>query len=244
MDKDIRLALMSGVDIPIENTQLIIHQPTIKEIALIGEKEYFTGAQFLCISKTMFSEDKTLLENSNNFQIFMTVMSSPETLDKKENVIQVLSLLFPNYKILFTPRSVILNNEENNTQTIDESNFEQIQEYFQKVFCTTNGPMDQQSFNPANAKAKEIADKLMRGRQRVAEQNGSANQSIFSQYTSILTVGIQSMSLQNLLDLTMYQILDLMERYMLYVNWDIDLKTRLAGGKPDKQPDNWMKNLH
>jgi hypothetical protein len=30
--------------------------------------------------------------------------------------------------------------------------------------------MDQQAFNPANAKAKEIADKLMRGRKRIAAQ--------------------------------------------------------------------------
>lgn len=243
MEKDIRLALMAGTDIPIENTQLILHQPTIKEISMIGEKEYFTGAQCLCISKNMFTEDKTLLENSNNFQIFMTVMSRPETIDKKADVIQVLSLLFPNYQIQFTPRSIILHKEDIN-QMIDESNFEDIQEYFQKVFCTSNGPMDQQSFNPANDKAKEIAEKLMRGRQRVAEQNGSANQSIFSQYTSILTIGIQSMSLHDLLNLTMFQILDLMERYMLYVNWDMDVRTRLAGGKPDKQPDNWMKNLH
>jgi hypothetical protein len=42
------------------------------------------------------------------------------------------------------------------------------------------------------------------------------------------------MGLDKLINLTMFQILDLMERYMLYVNWDIDLKTRLAGGKPDK----------
>jgi hypothetical protein len=38
--------------------------------------------------------------------------------------------------------------------------------------------MDTQTFNPANAKAKEIADKLMRARQRVAEQKGG-NGSIF-----------------------------------------------------------------
>lgn len=243
MDKDIRLALMTGVDIPVENMPLVIHQPTVKEISMISEREFFTGAQCLTIKKSMFAEDKTLLENSNNFQIFMTVMASPETIDKKASVLQVLSLLFPNYKVIFTPRSLVLNSEEGNF-TIDESNFEQLQEYFDKIFCVTNGPMDQQSYNPANAKAKEIAEKLMRGRQRVAEQNGSANQSIFTQYASILTIGIQSMGLDKLINLTMFQMLDLMERYMLYVNWDIDLKTRLAGGKPDKQPDNWMKNLH
>ena len=100
------------------------------------------------------------------------------------------------------------------------------------------------AFNPADKKAQEIAQKLMRGRQRVAAQKGGANTSVFSQYLSILTVGLHSMSLQNLLDCTMYQLYDLMERYSLYMNWDIDVRTRLAGGKPDSQPDNWMKNIH
>ncbi|MBP3801528.1 MAG: hypothetical protein J6I85_05870 [Clostridia bacterium] len=84
----------------------------------------------------------------------------------------------------------------------------------------------------------------MRGRQRVAEQNGSAQTSIFSQYLSILTIGLSSMGLNDLLNLTMYQLYDLFERYMLYTNWDIDLRARLAGAKPDSQPDNWMKNIH
>ena len=104
--------------------------------------------------------------------------------------------------------------------------------------------MDQSSFNPADKKAQEIAEKLMRGRQRVAEQKGSADVSVFSQYLSILTVGLNSMSLQDLMDLTMYQLYDLIERYMLYVNWDMDVRCRLAGGKPDSQPDNWMKTIH
>jgi hypothetical protein len=31
---------------------------------------------------------------------------------------------------------------------------------------------------------------------------------------------------------------------MLYVNWDLDTKVRLAGGNSDKPPENWMKNIH
>jgi hypothetical protein len=31
---------------------------------------------------------------------------------------------------------------------------------------------------------------------------------------------------------------------MLWVSWDLDIKMRLAGGKPDDSPDNWMKNIH
>jgi hypothetical protein len=35
-----------------------------------------------------------------------------------------------------------------------------------------------------------------------------------------------------------------MERYTLYLNWDLDVKSRLAGGKPEKQAEDWMKNIH
>jgi hypothetical protein len=84
----------------------------------------------------------------------------------------------------------------------------------------------------------------MRGRQRVAAQKGSSNTSIFTQYLSILTVGLGSMSLKDATDLTMFQLYDLVERYMLFVNWDMDIRCRLAGGKPENQPDNWMKDIH
>jgi hypothetical protein len=52
------------------------------------------------------------------------------------------------------------------------------------------------------------------------------------------------MSLQDAMDLTMFQLYDLIERYMLYLNWDMDIRSRLAGAKPDSQPENWMKNIH
>jgi hypothetical protein len=59
-----------------------------------------------------------------------------------------------------------------------------------------------------------------------------------------LTIGVGSMGLKDVMNLTLYQLYDLVERYMLFVNWDMDIKSRLAGGKPDSQPDNWMKNIH
>ena len=234
---------MCGTDYPVPECQLTIHQPRIKEIAYIGEQDFFNGIQCLCLNKTMFVKDESLLEDTNNFQIFMTIMSEKEAVDKKIAVQQVCTLLFPKHKVLFTPRSFILNGESGSIQ-IDETNFEFLQEAITNICCLKTGPMDQQAFNPANDKAREIAEKLMRGRQRVAEQKGQSNVSIFSQYLSILTIGLNSMSLQDTMDLTMYQLYDLVERYMLYINWDMDIRCRLAGGKPDNQPDNWMKTIH
>ena len=240
---DIRLALMCGSDIPIPEIQAAVHQPKMKEIALIGEADFFVAIQCLNVDKNLLRQDKTLLQNTSNFQIFMTIMSEKETKDKKLATQQLLSLLFPNHNIMFTPRSILLQGKENSS-TIDDSNFEFLQEILKQVFCVSNKNNQQAGFNPANEKAREIAEKLMRGRQRVAEQNGSANASIFSQYLSILTVGLSSMSLQELMELTMYQLYDLVERYQLYISWDIDIRSRLAGAKPDDRPDNWMKNIH
>lgn len=242
--EDIRLALMCGSDIPIPEIQVAVHQPKIKEIALIGEVDFFIAMQCLNIDKNLLRQDKTLLQNTSNFQIFMTIMSEKETKDKKLATQSLLQLLFPNHNVMFTPRSILLQGKDNSSLMIDETNFEALQAILKQVFCVSNRNNQQASFNPANEKAREIAEKLMRGRQKVAEQNGSANASIFSQYLSILTVGLSSMSLQELMDLTMYQLYDLVERYQLYISWDIDIRSRLAGAKPDDRPDNWMKNIH
>ena len=56
MAYDLGLALMSGVDIPVPECQITVHQPTIKEIALIGEENFLTGSQLLCINKTMIAQ--------------------------------------------------------------------------------------------------------------------------------------------------------------------------------------------
>lgn len=86
----------------------------------------------------------------------------------------------------------------------------------------------------------------MKARQKVAQLKASegGDGSALAQYISTLVVGIGSMSLKDCLELTIYQMYDLMERYSLYVNWDLDLRSRLAGAKGEKPMENWMKNIH
>ena len=240
---DINLALMCGTDIPVLELQTSIHQPTIKEISYIGEQNFFMGIQTLIVNKNLFSQGNSLLESTTNFQIFMTIMKEQETRDKKDAVMDLLQLIFPNTQIILTPMSVLLSKEGQQT-ILDENNFEILQDYIKQIFCVNSGPMDQATFNPADEKAREIAEKLMRGRQRVAEQKGETKSSAFGRYLSILTIGLNAMPLSEATNLTMYQMYDLVERYTLYLNWDMDIRARLAGAKPDSKPDDWMKNIH
>jgi len=55
---------------------------------------------------------------------------------------QVFSLLFPNYKVMVTPRSLIFSSK-GETTTVDENNFEILQNVLKEIFCFNTGPMDQ-----------------------------------------------------------------------------------------------------
>jgi hypothetical protein len=69
------LLLLSGNDIPFQEAQVTIHQPTLKEIAYIGEEAFFIGCELLNFSKDILSdEDKTNLEDKTNFEVFMSIM--------------------------------------------------------------------------------------------------------------------------------------------------------------------------
>ena len=239
---DYKLALMTGIDFPIPELQVIIHQPTLKEISMIGETDFFLGIQVLSINKNVYIQDEQILQQVTNFDVFISIMNEKEAIDKKTAALQVLTLLFPQYKVNILPRSIMLS-QNDETFIIDERNFEVFQKVVSEQFCLKD--TEQQQFNPQSKKAREIAQKLMKARQRVAEIKAAENSgSILGLYLSVLVVGTGSMSLQQAGELTMYQLYDLIERYHLYINWDIDIRSRMAGAKADKPLENWMKQIH
>ena len=70
------LLLLSKNDIPFIGAQINIHQPTIKEIALIGEENFFSGCEMLNFSKEILSEqDRINLAKLTNFEILMSIMN-------------------------------------------------------------------------------------------------------------------------------------------------------------------------
>lgn len=210
--EDFTLSLITGIDIPIPDCQLILHQPTIKELSYIGEKEFYQSVNLLCIRK---NASQVELQDFSDFQIFLTVLN--ESKEIKKDILEVLSLFFPKYKVIFTPRALLFNLEKDSS-IIDENNFSSFQEILRKVCCLNAGR--DESFNPANAIAAEIARKLERGRQRVAAQkqhSEDVGSSVFSRYLSILSIALNT-PINNLVDLTIFQIQDLIDRYALWTD--------------------------
>ena len=179
----------------------------------------------------------------------MKILEQSEDRSKKTSVITLLNMIFPKYRAIMTNNSIIFTISGDTTAQpilVDENNFEILQSALRQILCVNNlFQGNNVVYNPKGKKAKAIAEKIMKGRQRVAEIKAKqGGNSIFLRYISILVVGLQSMNLEDCLNLNMFQLFDLMERYEAFVTWDIDLRVRLAGGKPDKPVDNWMKDLY
>lgn len=237
---------MIGGDIPIPELHITMHNPSISEIALIGEKEFFLAMQYLCIDKEQLIQDKNLLANLTDFQVLMKVLEQSHDKKKKQDIQNLLLLLFPEHKVTMLPSSIILTKKDEEPTIIDNNNFEVFQSYVKTVLCANNIFQGNNIvYNPANAAAKKIADKIMAGRRKVAQlKNNGGTESVLTRYMSILTVGLSGMSLQDCGKLTLFQVFDLMDRYAAFVEWDTDLRLRLAGGKPDKTVESWMRDLH
>ena len=239
--KDIDLALFTGVDIPVEGiNMLVLHQPSIREISMLGEKYFFSGLRLLIIDKEDFSKQgERDLSNTTNFQIFMTIMKQEETKEAKQAIKDLFSLIVPNSTVMFTPRALLINcNAE--SVTIDEKNFEIFQNVLRQVFCLKKS---KEEFNPIDKRAAEIAEKIQKGRARVAHLKGEDVGSIYARYCSSLAVGLK-LPLSEILGYTIYQIHDLLERFSLWTNWDIDIRSRLAGADAKGKPESWMQNIH
>ena len=239
---DNRLLLITGGDYPIPECQLTLHQPTIKEISMIGEESFFLGAQMLTLNKMMFDLDNSVLSTTNDFQIFMTIINQKETADQKNAVEQILMLLLPQEKINFTPQSILFSNKNSGIKMLDENNFSYFQEAIKAIFCL-NQDYDGQHYDPANNEAKKIAEKIMRGRQKVAAEKNEGKGSIFVLYLSTLAIGLH-IPITDLLNYTVFMIYDQIQRFGLFTEYDLDIRAKLAGGGSDTKIENWMKNMY
>lgn len=233
------LLLFSGNDIPFVNSGITIHHPTLKEIAYIGEENFFTGYQMLIISKNILSkEDKVNLEKLTNFDILIAILEERNAvMQKNRNCIQlVLTLLFPEYCIVFNKTAIILK-KENEETSLNSENFEEFQNILKQMFSFGDSNGLPQDFNPDGAMAARIAEKLRKRHQVLAEKNPKDNIDIIGRYVSIIATGL-SIDIGSIMNYTIYQLFDQIKRLELKYSYDVYLKAKLAGAQDMKEPED------
>ena len=240
------LLLLSGNDIPFIKAQIVIHQPTVKEIAFLGEETFFTGCELLNFSKNILPEqDKMLLGDQTNFDILIAILREQNAvMQKNRNCVEsLLALLFPDYNISFKKEYISLEKENEDEHIINNDNFEDFKNIVNTMFSyKKNSSSD---LNPSGDLAKRIAEKLKKRHQKLSEVKPQAETKIdiISRYVSILAVGLQK-NINDLLQYTIYQLFDEFKRFELKISYDIYFQAKMAGAKDLKEVEDWMKNIH
>lgn len=250
------LLLLSGNEIPFIQAQISIHQPTLKEISFIGEQVFFSGCEYLNFSKQKMSEkDKNHLDRFNNFEILMTMIkenNNPVVQKYKTAMELVLLLLFPSYKIDFLPMSIIISkmnqNNQLETHSIDQNNFEKFQNIIKEIFCLKKIMHDTtEKYNPGGPQAKALVQKFKQRQKKLAKLKSQGKKqskiSVFSQYISILAVG-EKKDINQLLQYTIYQLFDEFYRFRSKENFDIYVQAKMAGASGLEESENWMGDIH
>ena len=241
------LQLLSGNDIPFPEAQLTVHQPTLKEIAYLGEEQFFIGCGFLNFSKDLLgSQDKVKLSNYDDFEIFMTIMAKPvQDAQKSINAaFLVLELIFPLYTASVREGCIVLTKDAEE-RFITKNNFSAFKEILVSMFNLNLGGNVQNAYNPEGDMAKRIADKLRKRHEKLLALAGAESGkrvSILSRYASILAIGLQK-GLNEIMQWTVYQLYDEFQRFQLKLQWDAYVQARIAGAKDLEEVDNWMIDL-
>lgn len=236
------LALHTGADIIFENNYLI-HQPTVFELS-----EYFSEDEFFKTLQTLGIES---MGDIDSFHIFFGLFFS-EFLPEQDRtlIIQFLALLFGNYSVFLSEKGfVVKKDEKDDGLLLSEENFSKFQEIIKKMFAWDkifNGNKKEEDYNPANDKAREIAEKLKKRHEALARARSKDNdgKSFFGNYLSIVSIGLGENMTDLSKKLTFFQLLKEVERIGMKEGFDqlLKIKTSFVTASSSKEPlEDWMK---
>lgn len=233
------LLLLSGSNIPFPGAKVLITQPKIKDIAIVGEKEFFLGCGLLNFSKDLLEiKDKTALSNYTDFDILLTlILNEKEGLSEQVKALKdVMTLLFPT-KIIEYRQDGILLIEGESKAAINNFNFLEFKKIITKMFNLT----DTSEVKPGvkmGEMGQKIAEKLKERHKQLAKKLGSEESDIFGRYISILAVGLGK-DMNKLFEYTVYQLYDELKRFNAKREYDTIFKAKLAGAQNISDAEEW-----
>lgn len=254
-----KLKLMAGVPIPCPAIKATVTQPTVMDIAFLGEKNFFQYLGYLKINKESFistienspdcseekkEEVKKAYATASDFQIIMTICK--ENIEIVNGITIVLMLLFPGYNSVEIDEPFISLRGTNKPEIlINDTGLAALNEIIDYMF-KLNEVQSSQDFKPANKTAEEIARKIQKRREKVAKEKGldndKANQTVIATFVSNLSVAL-GLDVGVINTWTVYQLFTQMQRYNLFTQYDQQVRAAMIGGSEGIEWVDWTQQL-
>ena len=125
------LQLATGVDIPVEELGVTIHQPRIEEISILGQDKYLIALQLFSFSpQNLPLQDKSI----NSWTILNQVIQQKidGIKDTKQLLVNFLQLFFKE-KLNLGPRSLMLVGKDAQVKNIEPEDIDTLQSIVKSV---------------------------------------------------------------------------------------------------------------
>lgn len=248
------LLLDTKTDIPFSSAQVTIYQPSIKEISMIGESDFLIGVSALSKDYKSMNKDNSDLSELSNFDILMSILKENSDNSKKiaMAIDKVLFLIFPHYKIGFTPRSILLQetiDDKKEIHHIDGTTFDEFGQIIFEMFCLAEMTGETSGeYNPMGDRARALVEKFRKKRELLAELRKERGEndallSIYGRYINILAIG-ERKDKNQLAQYSVYQLIEEFKRFQLKEAFDYTFQAKMAGATKIKDAKDWMSNIH
>ncbi len=232
------LQLISGIDLRIDSLNFTLHQPKMFEIAVLGESDYFLA---LSIFKMSTDTLKVPAANITNWMVFKEALGQevPGVKDVPGLITKFLQL-FVKEKIMIGPRSLMIQSKDG-IANIEPEQFDEFRLYILEVGGSSLLSSNEEEFKPGNKRAAEIAEKMKKARARVAAQKAAENKSdgFLAKYMRSVA-SVTSHAIGDVTQMTLMQMNDILQTYLAWESYDLEVRSRLAGAKNDDKLEHWM----
>lgn len=237
------LTLMAGAPIAVSEYKTIIRQPKIYEIALLGEEKFYESLSLFRFNKKNFlnsivrgkiGQDAINLTNffydKTESEIALFLLFNNDS--SKELVQQVFTLIFDELlELEFFENEIKIRLQSGHETIINLDNFYIIKDIINQIFFFEGG-RSSSGYNPAEGAAEIIAKKLEERKIKLGQMKGENSENktgVIQNYLTTLAIGSNNFNMQDLLNMTLYQVFKLMKKYSLYEEYQMQVKALMAG---------------
>ena len=224
---DLELLLLSGM--PIELNFGKLYPLKLQDIVKLGYSKYNYYISLLLIDKSNLQNEEDNLNDITNFEVIYEICNFNEQF--KKNYFNMLEL--------FSKETVRLWNgffyfgDLKEERIINKDNFDEFIILLKEINCMIN--KEDNEFNPANEKAREIAERIKRAREKINKVKSKSGENLsLSDLISAFAFYNKNTDLNSIFEMTIYQFNNQFQRMQLVNNYEISIQSLLHGADPKK----------
>lgn len=233
-----------GIPIEISDT-CTIYFPTLREIANIGAKNFYSYLNLLTLDKEDVDEffSQQGLENNEISPFQFTLMNAHNDSMYLNNLKRAFDFFLHEKEIyiLVENEAIVLGDLKEN-RIINSEKFDAICSVLRASHNVGQRTNEQKMDNPSNAKAAEIIKKIKEGR-KLKEKTKNSELSFLDLVASLAAKG-NGINPFNVWDLTYYAFNDQFKRMQAIEDYEQAIRSIQAGADPKKiKVEHWIKSI-